>query len=179
MGAFFQVHPFSDAQAMKKHTFRPSLNDVLEDRLALSHAGVIGAVHVDHAHPTTHPVLKSSTVNDVNRKIDVAFAQFNKEYRKEISQLDRSGNETKFQGDLSVSANKLRQALDRQATRIPGGSTTLVVTLNNRVDSLLHDLATNTTRSSTDLIRSDQSGAHADVATYIHDEVAKGDFSLK
>jgi hypothetical protein len=47
------------------------------------------------------------------------------------------------------------------------------------VDSLVRDLATQTSRSSTDLIHSDQSGAHADVQSYIHDAIAKGDFSLR
>jgi hypothetical protein len=55
----------------------------------------------------------------------------------------------------------------------------LAQTLNNRVDSLVNDLKTKETLSSTDLVRSDQSGAHADVATFVHDEVSKGDFSLK
>jgi hypothetical protein len=164
---------------MKKHTFRPTLNDVLEDRLALSHVGAIGMVHVDHAHPTAPPVLMTATVNDVNHKIDVAFAQFNKEYKKEITRVDRTGDEGKFQSDFAASASKLKQILDRQAARIPGGSQTLAPTLNARVDSLVGDLATQTSRSSTDLIHSDQSGAHADVQTYIHDAVASGDFSLR
>jgi hypothetical protein len=73
----------------------------------------------------------------------------------------------------------LRLSLDRQADRLPGNVTGLTQTLNNRVDSLLHDLAINTSQSSTNLVRSDQSGAHADVATYVHDELAKGDFSLR
>jgi hypothetical protein len=167
---------------MKKHNFRPGLNDVLEDRLALSHAGTVGVVHVAQVHTKAphagHTVLRSATLNDVNRKIDAAFTQFNKQYKKEIAQLGRSGDKTKFQSDLTASSDRLRQALDRQAARIPGGGKTLVVTLNDRVDSLLHDLATNTTRSSTDLVRSDQSGAHGDVALYVHDEVLKGDFSL-
>ncbi len=168
---------------MRKHTFRPCLNDVLEDRLALSHAGASGVVHVALAHPKphtpAHPVVKSATVNDVNHKIDVAFAQFNKQYTKEITQVDRTGNQAKFQVDLAASASKLKVTLDKQAARIPGGSQSLAVTLNARVDSLVKDLTTNTTLSSTDLVRSDQSGAHADVATFIHDEVAKGDLSVK
>jgi hypothetical protein len=164
---------------MKKRAFRPSLNDVLEDRLALSHVGAVGMVHVDHAHPTASPVVKMATVNDVNRKIDVAFAQFNKEYKTEIARVDRTGNEGKFESDFAASASKLKQVLDRHAARIPGGSQTLAPTLNARVDSLVRDLTTQTSRSSTDLIHSDQSGAHADVQTYLHDAVAKGDFSLR
>ena len=135
------------------------------------------------AHPKPHkpgtPVLKSATLNDVNRKIDLAFTQFNKAYTKEVTQVDRTGNQAKFQSDLSANEIKLKAALDKQAARIPGGSQTLAQTLNARFDSLVKDLKTNTTLSSTDLVRSDQSGAHADVATYIHDEVSKGDFSLK
>jgi hypothetical protein len=168
---------------MRKHTFRPSLNDVLEDRIALSHTGVTGMVHVDHAHPKPHepehPVLKTSTLNDVNHKIDVAFTQFNKHYKKEIGQVDRSGNETKFKGDLNASVAKLKQTLDRQAARIPGGSGDLVKALNARVDSLITDLTTDTTRSSTDLVHSDQAGAHSDVQSYVHDSVARGDFSVR
>jgi hypothetical protein len=166
---------------MRKHTFRPSLNDVLEDRLALSHTGAAGIVHV--AHPKPHnpgtPVLKTSTLNDVNRKIDLAFAQFNKAYTKEVTQVDRTGDQAKFESDLAASEAKLKLALDKQAARIPGGGQALAQTLNTRVDSLVKDLKTNSTASSTDLVRSDQSGARADVYTYVHDEVSKGDFSLK
>ena len=79
---------------MRKHTFRPSLNDVLEDRLALSHTGSAGVVHV--AHPKPHnpgmPVLKSATLGDVNRKIDLAFATFNTAYSKEITRLAHTGD---------------------------------------------------------------------------------------
>jgi hypothetical protein len=166
---------------MRKQNFRPSLNDVLEDRLALSHTGAAGVVHVAHPKPHNpgHPVLRSTTLNDVNRKIDLAFAQFNKAYTKEVTRVDRTGDQTKFQSDLAASEAKLKLALDKQAARIPGGSQALDQTLNARVDSLVKDLKTNTTVSSTDLVRSDQSGAHADVATYVHDEVSKGDFSLK
>ncbi len=119
---------------MRKHTFRPSLNDVLEDRLALSHTGAAGVVQV--AHPKPHkpgtPVLKSATLNDVNRKIDLAFTQFNKAYTKEVTQVDRTGNQAKFQSDLSANEIKLKAALDKQAARIPGGSQTLAQTLNAR-----------------------------------------------
>ena len=37
---------------MRKHIFQPSMNDVLEDRLVLSHVGAVAIVHVDHAHPS-------------------------------------------------------------------------------------------------------------------------------
>ena len=148
---------------MRKHAFRPSLNDVLEDRIALSHIGGVGVVHVAHAHPTPapkgHPVLKSAVLNDANHKIDVAFAQFTKEYNKEITKVDRTGNEAKFQSDLGASVNRLRSTLAKQAARIPGGSTSLNPALQQQVDSLAKDLATNTSHSSTDLIRADQSGA--------------------
>ena len=165
---------------MKRHRFQPSLNDVLEDRIALSHAGT---AHVALAHPKPtpkgQPILKSSTLNDVNHKIDQAFAQFNKDYTKEIVKLDRSGNDARFQSDFSGSVNKLKLTLDKQATRIPGGAQNLAAALNARVDSLVKDLTTNKTASSVDLIQSDRSGAHADVSTFIHDEVSKGDFSVK
>jgi hypothetical protein len=166
---------------MRKHTFRPSLNDVLEDRLALSHIGAAGVVHVAHPKPHNpgHPVLKSATLNDVNRRIDLAFTQFDKAYTKEVKQLDKTGNSAKFQGDLAVSEARLKAMLDKQADRIPGGSQNLAQTLNARVDSLVNDLKSNTSLSSKDLIRSDQSGARADLASYIHDEVSKGDFSVK
>jgi hypothetical protein len=167
---------------MKKHTFCPSLDPTLEDRLALSHTGAVGAALVEHAHPTpaTHGhVLKSGVVADVNHKIDVAFAQFNKEYKKEIVRVDRTGDEARFGRDLGVSTAKLKRILDKQAARIPGGTQTLAPMLNARVDSLVNDLATKTTRSSTDLIQSDRSGAHADVQTYLHDATSRGDFSLR
>ncbi len=166
---------------MRKHTFRPSLNDVLEDRLALSHTGAAGVVHV--AHPKPHnpgmPVLKSATLGDVNRKIDLAFATFNTAYSKEITRLAHTGDQARFQSDLAASEAKLKGTLDKQATRIPGGSQALATTLNARVNSLVKDLKSNTTVSSKDLVRSDQSGAHADVFTFVHDEVSKGDLSVK
>jgi hypothetical protein len=115
----------------------------------------------------------------VNRKIDVAFTQFNKEYKREVAQVDKFHDEAAFQNSLAASEARLKQALDKQAARIPGGGQALSTTLNKRVDSLIHDLSTNTTQPSTNLVRSDQSGAHADVAGYVHDEVAKGDFSLR
>src|SRR6185312_3087645 len=127
MGASFRPHPSGRLIAMKKHTFRPSLNDALEDRIALSHAGI---AHVGVAHPKGHLVLKSSTLNDVNHKIDQAFAQFGKRYSKEITQVNRSGDQGKFQHDLGASVIKLRVALNKQATRIPGGAQALASALN-------------------------------------------------
>jgi hypothetical protein len=165
---------------MRKHAFRPSLDGVLEVRLALSHTGA-GIVQVAHPKPHTPgvPVLKSATLNDANRKIDLAFAQFNKAYTKEVTQLDRTHNQSKFEGDLAASKAKLKATLDRQAARIPGGGQALAQTLNVRVDSLVNDLKTNTSQSSTSLVRADRSGAHADVLTYVHDEASKGDLSLR
>jgi hypothetical protein len=163
---------------MRKPKFRPTISDVLEDRVALSHVGV---VHLGQAHPSASSahVLKTATLNDVNRKIDSAFTQFTKEYSKEVTQAGRTGNQTKFQSDFGVSVQKLRTTLDKQAVRIPGGAQSLVTKLNATVDSLVHDLSTKSTQPSSDLIRSDQSGAHADVQTYVHDAVSKGDFSVK
>jgi hypothetical protein len=167
---------------MKKHTFCPSLTDVLEDRLVLSHAGAAGVVHINHAHPKPPnpgtPVLKTTTLNDMNRQVDRAFTQFNKSYTKEIARVDRTGDETKFLSDFNVSVNQLKLTLDKQAARIPGGTQKLAPVLNTTVDSLAKDLATKTS-SSTDLIHADQSGAHADVSTYIHDAVSNGEFSVK
>jgi hypothetical protein len=165
---------------MNKHAFRPSLNDVLEHRIALSHLGSV-QVAVAHPKPTPkgQPILKSTTLNDVNHKIDQAFSQFNKEYTKEVAKLDHTRNEAKFQSDLGASVKKLETSLDKQAARIPGGPQNLAPVLNARVDSLVKDLKTDTSISSTNLIQSDRSGAHADVSTYVHDEVAKGDFSVK
>jgi hypothetical protein len=156
------------------------MNDVLEDRIALSHAGT---VHVALAHPRPtpkgQPVLRSGTLNDVNRKIDQAFAQFNREYTRELARFDRTSNDARFQSDLGDSVKKLKLTLDKQAGRIPGGARNLAPVLNARVDSLVNDLSTSKTLSSTDAIQSDRSGAHADVSTYVHDEVSKGDFSVK
>jgi hypothetical protein len=121
----------------------------------------------------------SATLNDAIRMIDLAFAQFNKAYTKEVTQVDCTGDGAKFQSDLATSETKLKPALGKQATRIRGGSQTLAQTLNARVDSLVKDLKSNTTQSSTDLVRADQSGAYADVLSYVHDEVTKGDSSLK
>jgi hypothetical protein len=163
---------------MRKPTFRPSVSDVLEDRVVLSH---VGLVHIGQAHPSASSahVLKTATLNDVNRKIDSAFTQFTKEYNKELTQVGRTGSQAKFTRDFGVSVQKLRTALDKQAVRIPGGAQSLVTKLNATVDSLVHDISTKTTQSSSDLIRSDQSGAHADVQTYVHDAVSAGDFSVK
>ena len=101
---------------MRKNTFCPSLNDVLEDRLVLSHVGALAVIHAAHAHPTPptpgHPVLKSAVVNDVNNKIDAAFAQFNREYKREIGQVDRNGDEGKFDVDVAATTARLR-ALSR------------------------------------------------------------------
>jgi hypothetical protein len=110
---------------------------------------------------------------------DLAFAQFNKEYKQEIARVDRNHNETKFQSDLGASVRRLKNSLDKQAARIPGGKATLAPVLNARVDSLVQDLATKTTRSSNDLVSSDKSGAHGDVQNYIHDAILKGDLSVK
>ena len=164
---------------MRKHIFQPSMNDVLEDRLVLSHVGAVGIVHMDHAHPSPVPVVKQAVVNDVNHKVDLAFAQFNKEYKQEIAKVDRTRNETKFQSDLNASVKRLKNTLDKQAARIPGGKANLAPVFNARVDNLLQDLATKTNRSSNDLVSSDKSGAHGDVQNYIHDAILKGDLSVK
>jgi hypothetical protein len=47
------------------------------------------------------------------------------------------------------------------------------------VDSLVTDLETKTTQSSTDLISSDEFGANHDLNAYIHDATSRGDFSVR
>jgi hypothetical protein len=163
----------------KKNVFRPVLNDVLEDRIALSHTGV---VHIGVAHPrppATTPTLTQQALNNVNRGVDTAFNRFNTEYASELKALNRSGNTPQFQARFDQSVARLRASLTTRAARIPGGSTTLNTELQQRVDSLVHDLATNKGVASTNLIKADQSGAHADVGTFVHDEVSKGDLSLR
>jgi hypothetical protein len=168
---------------MSTHRFRPSLNDVLEDRLALTYTGAAGVANATVANPrlTTpaHPVLRSGALVDVNQKIDIAFVGFSMEYRKEFVRVHKSGHMGRFQSELASSASKLRLALDREAGFIPGGTQTLTATLNARVDRLLQDLSTHTTQSSFALISSEQSGAHADVATYVLGEVAEGVLSVR
>jgi hypothetical protein len=162
----------------RKHVFRPSLSPELEDRIALSS---VGTVHVAAAHPTpaATQVLKHQTLNDVNRSIDTAFNRFNKEYASELTTLNRSGNNSQFDAKFTQSVTRLRSSLASQAARIPGGSSTLNVELQHRVDSLVHDLQTNKGIAPSNLVRSDQSGAHADVGTFVHDETAKGDLSIR
>jgi hypothetical protein len=179
---------------MRKHVFRPSFSDILEDRLTLSSAGAAGVVPaaVGSTKPTNppaaagskptnppHPALRTGALNDVSQRIDVAFAQFDKAYSKVIVQLRGSGNEARFRGALADSAGKLKQSLDVLATLIPGGSEGLTPTLNTRVDNLLQHLSTNPAQSSTGVILSDQSGAHSDLASFVQGEIAKGVLSLR
>jgi hypothetical protein len=86
---------------MKKHSFRPSVDDVLEDRLALSHPGAAAMAHVAHIQAKGPPVLRTAALNDVNRKIDAAFTQFDKQYAREVAQLGRNGDQVRFQTALS------------------------------------------------------------------------------
>jgi hypothetical protein len=165
----------------RKHVFRPSLNnDVLEDRVALSHVGTVhvAAVH-SKPHPSATPVLKQQTLDAVNHSVDTAFNQFNKDYSSELAALNRSGNTATFQAKVTRSVTHLRSALATQAARVPGGSTTLGTELQQRVDSLVLDLKTVKSVSPSNLIKSDQSGAHSDVSTFVHDKVAKGDLSIR
>jgi hypothetical protein len=163
---------------MRKHAFRPSLNDVLEDRIALSHVGITHASHA-HAAASTGHVLKTNTLNDVNRKIDSAFNQFTKEYNKELATAGHTGNTVTFQSDVTASVSRLRTALDKQAARIPGGTQTLVSELNSRVDSLVHDLTSSSASSASNLIRADQSGSHGDIQNFVHNAASKGELSIK
>lgn len=93
--------------------FSPSLNEALEDRLALSVSSAVGIVH---------HVVTAGVVNDVNHKVDLAFAQFNKEYKKEVTQVARTGNDVRYEHQFAVSTAKLKKSLDKQAARIPGGT---------------------------------------------------------
>jgi hypothetical protein len=166
----------------RKHAFRPGLNDVLEDRVALSHAGAstVAAIHIPaKPHPAATPVLAQQTLNAVNRSVDSAFSRFSKDYSSELAALNRTGNSAQYTARFDQSVARLRSTLATQAGRVPGGSTTLAVELQQRVDSLVHDLETNKSVSPTQLIKSDQSGAHSDVGTFVHDEVVKGDLSLR
>ena len=164
----------------KKHVFRPNLGDVLEDRVALSQIAAVPVAAVDsEAVRAATATLKQKTLNDVNRSVDTAFNRFNKEYASELTTLNRSGNTSQFEAKFTQSVTRLRSSLASQATRIPGGSSTLNVELQHRVDSLVHDLQTSKGIASSNLIRSDQSGAHADVGSFVHDETAKGDLSIR
>jgi hypothetical protein len=164
----------------KRHVFRPSLNDVLEDRVALSHVGAaqVAAVHSNPLSSAT-PTLRQKTLNDVNRSVDSAFNRFNKEYASELTALNRTGNSQQFQATFNQSVTRLRSSLATQASRIPVGSSTLNTELQQRVDSLVHDLQTNKTIAPSNLVKADQSGAHSDVSLFVHDEVSKGDLSLR
>jgi hypothetical protein len=162
----------------RKHVFRPSLHSELEDRVALSHVVPV-QVGVAHPRPAATTVLKHQTLNDVNRSIDNAFNRFNKEYASELTAPNRSGNSQQFTVKYTQSVAHLRSSPASQAARIPGGASTLNADLQSRVDTLVHDLATSKTIAPSNLIRSDQSGAHADVNLFVHDEAARGDLSIR
>jgi hypothetical protein len=164
----------------KKHVFRPNLGDVLEDRVALSQIAAVPVAAVDSAAVrAATATLKQKTLNDVNRSVDTAFNRFNKEYATELKALNRSGNSQQFQVSVNQSVSRLRTSLAGQAARIPGGSSTLNTELQQRVDSLVHDLQTNKSVAPSNLIKADESGAHADVGTFVHDQVSRGDLSLR
>jgi hypothetical protein len=167
---------------MNKRTFRPSLSDILEDRLVLSAAAAsVAPVTVTSHKPTSpsHPVLRTGALYDVINKIDQAFVQFNKEYRNEFVRLRNSGNQVRFRSDLAASGARLRRTLEMQAELLPGGSQALTTNLNARIDALLNELSTNTAQSSTSLIAAAQAGAQADVADDIQTEIANGRLSLR
>jgi hypothetical protein len=163
---------------MRKTTFRPCLDhDILEDRVALSHLGAVPA----QAQPkgAAAHVVRTGTIDSVTSKIDNSFSTFNREYTREINTLNRTHDGATFQAQLDRSVTRLRTTLARQAGRIPGGAQNLAPELQSRVDSLVKDLATNTTQSSRDLITSDEFGARHDVNSYIHDATSRGDFSVR
>jgi hypothetical protein len=146
--------------------------------MALSHVGAVPAVHAQPKLPAAH-VVKIGTVNSVSSSIDNAFSSFNREYTREVSTLNRTHNESTFQSQFDRSVAKLRTTLARQAARIPGGTQNLAPELPSRVDSLVHDLETHSSQSSSDLITSDEFGAKHDLNSYIHDATSRGDFSVR
>lgn len=168
---------------MRNRQFRPSLNDVLEDRLAMSQIVPIGTTKAPTAHPTPTPppvpALRTGALNDVNGQIDVAFAQFGRAYRYDFLRFHKSGNQAGFRSGLAAGASKLRQTLDSLAILLPGSNQNLATTLNNRVDSLLQGLSGNTSQSQANLIGTEQSGAQSDLAAYVQSEVARGAFTLR
>ena len=166
---------------MRKHKFSPTLDGSLEDRLALSTAGAhtLIASHVHAAKPVKHPVVTTNQVTKVNLQVDNAFNQFNREYAKELNTLVKTANHTKFNKQFATSVSKLRKSLAIDANRLPFGKTTLNPTLQARVNALVTELETKTNASSVDLIASERSAANQDVNTFIQDEAAKGDISLK
>jgi hypothetical protein len=154
------------------------MSNVLEDRLALS---TVTGVHAAAVVPTAvkHPTVTFRVLSDVNQKVDVAFNRFHQEYQAEQTRLARTGNVAKFQHDSEASVTRLRVALSKQATRIPVAASAVKTALMARVDSLTHDLATDKTHSTADMIHSDQVGARSDISTAVHDQVVKGDLSIK
>jgi len=151
---------------------------MLEERIALSQLGTVHVAAV-HSKPAGTPVLKHQTLNDVNRSIDTAFNRFNKDYASELTALNRTGNSSQFQTKFNQSVTRLRSSLASQAARIPVGSSALNTDLQQRVDSLVNDLKTNKSITPSTLIKADQSGSHADVGTFVHNEASKGDLSLR
>jgi hypothetical protein len=169
---------------MKNHRFSPSSDASLEGRLALSTTATNAALgaHVQIAQPLTrvkHPVVTTRQIDQVSTQVDAAFNEFNREYSRELKTVARTRNQTKFNSQFAASVTKLRKSLAIDANRLPFGKTSLNAAFQARVDSLVRDLETNTSISSTDQITSDRYGAHQDVNTFIHDEVTSGDISVK
>jgi hypothetical protein len=170
--------------AMKKHTFYPSIDGSLEDRLALSTTGTAAALgaHIHAAKPVVHvkhPVVTTKQIDRVDAQVNAAFNAFNREYSRDLNTLARTGNHATFNSQFATGVARLRNSLAIDANRLPFGKTNLNSALQARVDSLVSELKTNTKVSSTDLITADRYGAHQDVNTFIHDEVTSGDISVK
>jgi hypothetical protein len=168
---------------MRKRGFNPAIDSSLEDRLALSTTGT-SALAAAHAHAlaaktVTHPVVTAPQVRQVNLKVDAAFNELNREYSKELRTLGRTGDHSKFDVQFAASVKRLRNSLAVDANRLPFGKSGLNPSLQARVDSLLNELNTNSSVSSSNLVSADRSGANSDVSTFIHDEATKGDISLK
>jgi hypothetical protein len=158
----------------KKHQFRPGLNDWLEDRITPSTIGMAAVVKT--AGP---PIVRQATVNDVGRSIDTAFNRFNKDYTKELATLNHTHNTAKFQAQVAQSVSHLRSSLAAQAARFPKGSDILNAELQHRVDTLVADLGTNKGISAADQVKSDDFGAHQDLNSFVHDQITKGDFTVR
>jgi hypothetical protein len=158
----------------KKHQFRPSLNDRLEDRVTPSHAGTIAVVATHGA-----PIVREATVNAVGRSIDNSFNRFNQEYRKELATLNRTHDNTRFDAQVTQSVGRLRTSLAVQAARFPKGSDILNSELQHRVDTLVADLGSHKGITPADQVKSDEFGAHQDLNSFVHDEITKGDFSVR
>jgi hypothetical protein len=118
-----------DTHARLRRPFRPGTPDGLEERLALSRAGLVAPIAVNKLNLSGRSTadLQAQAVDQINQSFNSFTTDYLQAQGAYFSTAANSGSEPYFRGFIAQRIELLAQQLTRIFVQIPGGTTRLPV----------------------------------------------------